>query len=249
MARSPGAMTRYWSATRTPRRTRPSGARPRRSRSSRTRTCTGPTRRHRGGRPGRSRPRTSISLTRWKRMASISKGSAADQPWAAGELARVLLPEPERFLPRFDQGRVPADAFLVLGGAHVVVVVHEWPYACVIGDPVPVAGRVAELRGGRAVDPQQEPGPADGVIEGVHVASVDLGLEIQGEWDARRRADGVELAQRGERVARSICTAWVAAGEDGQFVHVGEALPLSPGPHVRSVAADVAGAHLVVSHF
>ena len=33
----------------------------RRTRSSRTRTCTGPTRRRRGGRPGRSRPRMSTS--------------------------------------------------------------------------------------------------------------------------------------------------------------------------------------------
>jgi nicotinamidase-related amidase len=37
---------------------------PRRSMSSRTRTCTGLTRQRRGGRPGRSKPRTSISLTR-----------------------------------------------------------------------------------------------------------------------------------------------------------------------------------------
>ena len=49
---------------RTPRRTRPSGARPRRTRLSRTRTCTGPTTRRRDGRPGRSKLRTSISLTR-----------------------------------------------------------------------------------------------------------------------------------------------------------------------------------------
>ena len=41
-----------------------SGARRRRTRSSRTRTCTGPTRRRRGGRPGRSRPRTSTSAAR-----------------------------------------------------------------------------------------------------------------------------------------------------------------------------------------
>ena len=36
----------------------------RRTRSSRTRTCTGPTRRRRGGRPGRSRPRMSTSAAR-----------------------------------------------------------------------------------------------------------------------------------------------------------------------------------------
>jgi hypothetical protein len=42
----------------------PHGGRPRPSRSSRTRTCTGPTRRRPGGRPGRSRPRTSISPAR-----------------------------------------------------------------------------------------------------------------------------------------------------------------------------------------
>jgi hypothetical protein len=36
---------------------------PRRTRLLRTRTCTGPTRRRPGGRPGRSKPRTSISLT------------------------------------------------------------------------------------------------------------------------------------------------------------------------------------------
>src|SRR6516165_6257355 len=63
-APSPEAMTRRWSATHTPPRTRPSGGRPRRIRLSRTRTCTGPTRRRLGGRPGRSRPKTSISPAR-----------------------------------------------------------------------------------------------------------------------------------------------------------------------------------------
>src|ERR1700728_1727775 len=158
-----------------------------------------------------------------RKPKAMTTGAGAAFPLYSRRGRRLLLPERERFLPRFDQGRVPADAFLVLGGAHVVVVVHEWPYACVIGDPVPVAGRVAEHRGGRAVDPQQEPGPADGVIEGVHVASVDLGLEIQGEWDARRRADGVELRQPGDPSPPTICTPGVVAGEVGKLVKVGEA--------------------------
>jgi len=60
-ARSPADTTRPWSATRTRPRTRPRGGRRRQTRSSRTRTCTGPTRRHPGGPPGRSRPKTSTS--------------------------------------------------------------------------------------------------------------------------------------------------------------------------------------------
>src|SRR5947209_18057940 len=63
-ARSSGGTTRPLSATPTRRRTRRHGGRRRRTRSSRTRTCTGPTRRRRGGRPGRSRPRTSTSAAR-----------------------------------------------------------------------------------------------------------------------------------------------------------------------------------------
>src|SRR5215510_6975702 len=62
--RSSGGTTRPWSATPTRRRTRRRGGRRRRTRSSRTRTCTGPTRRRRGGRPGRSRPGTSTSAPR-----------------------------------------------------------------------------------------------------------------------------------------------------------------------------------------
>jgi len=63
-ARSSGGTTRPLSATPTRRRTRPHGGRRRRARSSRTRTCTGATRRRRGGRPGRSRPRMSTSAAR-----------------------------------------------------------------------------------------------------------------------------------------------------------------------------------------
>src|SRR6266487_2657604 len=63
-ARSSGGTTRPWSATPTRRRTRRHGGRRRRTRSSRTRTCTGPTRRRRGGRPGQSRPRMSTSAAR-----------------------------------------------------------------------------------------------------------------------------------------------------------------------------------------
>src|SRR2546427_7422465 len=63
-ARSSGGTTRPLSATPTRRRTRPHGGRRRRTRSLRTRTCTGPTRRRRGERPGRSRPRMSTSAAR-----------------------------------------------------------------------------------------------------------------------------------------------------------------------------------------
>src|SRR5690349_22561868 len=60
-ARWSGGTTRPWSATPTRRGIKRNGGRRRRTRSSRTRTCTGPTRRRRGERPGRSRPRMSIS--------------------------------------------------------------------------------------------------------------------------------------------------------------------------------------------
>lgn len=60
-AHSSGGTTSPWSATPTRRRTRRHGEHRRRTRSSRTRTCTGPTRRRRGGLPGRSRPRMSTS--------------------------------------------------------------------------------------------------------------------------------------------------------------------------------------------
>jgi len=60
-ARSPGGTNATLSATLTRRRTRRPGGRRRPTRSSRTRTCTGPIRRRRGGRPGRSRPRMSTS--------------------------------------------------------------------------------------------------------------------------------------------------------------------------------------------
>src|SRR2546428_7338338 len=63
-ARSSGGTTRPLSATPTRRRTRRHGGRRRRTRLSRTRTCTGPTRRRQGGRPGRSRPRLSTSAAR-----------------------------------------------------------------------------------------------------------------------------------------------------------------------------------------
>src|SRR5437016_12603848 len=63
-AHSPGGTTRPLSATPTRRKIRRHGGRRRRTRSSRTRTCTGPTRRRRGGRPGRSRPRRSTSAAR-----------------------------------------------------------------------------------------------------------------------------------------------------------------------------------------
>jgi hypothetical protein len=56
--------TRPLSATPTRRRTRRHGGRRRRTRSSRTRTCTGPTRRRRGERPERSKPRTYSSTAR-----------------------------------------------------------------------------------------------------------------------------------------------------------------------------------------
>src|SRR5207237_1180209 len=61
---SSGATTRPLSATPTRRMTRRNGGHRHRTRSSRTPTCTGPTRRRRGGRPGRSRARTSTSAPR-----------------------------------------------------------------------------------------------------------------------------------------------------------------------------------------
>ncbi len=60
------------------------GGRRRRTRSSRTRTCTGPIRRRRGGRPGRSRPRTSTSAARPEDCATRREtprdGAAARRP-------------------------------------------------------------------------------------------------------------------------------------------------------------------------
>src|SRR4249920_3702657 len=63
-ARWSGGTTRLWLATPTRRRIRRHGERRRRTRSSRIRTCTGAITRRRGGRPGRSRPRTSTSAAR-----------------------------------------------------------------------------------------------------------------------------------------------------------------------------------------
>ena len=59
----PGVTTRPSSAMRTRRKTRLNGGHLRRSRSSRTRTCTGHTRPRRGEPPGQSTPRTSTSAT------------------------------------------------------------------------------------------------------------------------------------------------------------------------------------------
>ena len=62
--RSSEGTTRPWSAMPIRPRTTRNGERHRQTRSSPTRTCTGPTRRLQGGRPGRSRPRTSTSAAR-----------------------------------------------------------------------------------------------------------------------------------------------------------------------------------------
>ena len=80
-ARSPAGTTRRWSATPTRPGTGRPGERRRRARSSRTPTCTGLTRRRRGGRPGRPRPRTSTSAAR-PEPARPGNAAAGDQGYA-----------------------------------------------------------------------------------------------------------------------------------------------------------------------
>lgn len=95
--------TSPWSATPTRRRTRRHGEHRRRTRSSRTRTCTGPTRRRRGGLPGRSRPRMSTSAARPEACApKAGTPRSAATPTSTGPRIRRTAPsardvvEPDR---------------------------------------------------------------------------------------------------------------------------------------------------------